>query len=96
LALHQDPEIAALMAVRPSIVAPPERRRRHPHEARPRPARADRWCELARSILADRRNVARVAAAGSPYRRRRMLGRLARAALASQRPRDPDDLAAIR
>jgi hypothetical protein len=86
LALHQDPEIAALMAVRPSIVAPhPEQPRRQPPETQRQPRGADRWYDLARSILADPRTFARLATTGTPARRRRMLGRLARAALESQR-----------
>jgi len=98
LALRQDPEIAALMAVRPSIVAThPERPRRQPPGAQRQPRGADRWYEVARRILADPRTRARVVAAGSPARRRRILGRLARTALASQRPRrEPGDPTVMR
>jgi hypothetical protein len=98
LALRQDPEIAALMAVRPSIVAPPHPERPRPHrpETRRHLRGADRWYDLARLILADPRTMARVATAGSPARRRRMLGRLARAALqAEQRRGDAGDWAAV-
>jgi hypothetical protein len=80
LALRQDPEIAALVAVRPSSGTPPhrERARGHPAAARREPAQTDRWYAVARSILADPKTMARVAAAGSLARRRRLLGRLAR------------------
>jgi hypothetical protein len=97
LTLRQDPEIAALMAVRPSSVAPSHREgaRRHPAAARREPAETDRWNAVAREILADPKTMARVAKAGSPKRRRRLLGRLARVALASQGWRCSVELAAI-
>lgn len=94
LALRRDPEIAALMAVWPTFVAPAHRAR--PRRAQPKREVTDRWGALARSILADPRIRARVATAGSPARRRRMLGRLARTALELQRRRDPGALAALR